>query len=641
MSLVAWYPLQGDTLNYGSAVDLNPSAESPLFEDANHSSPLGTSLYTGKLTLSSEQWSKILGNTTSIAMWIYVREDGDYSSGTPFFGTNGMTAPNNRKFTMFHYPAKTALHCSWQNDSSNSTYWSCVHENFFEEGNWTHLAIVQDATKGKISVYRNGRVYEETTVQGLSSMSIKSFAEAPLRNQINYQNTADIRIYNHALSACEVKQIYQTLAVHLSPTSCVGATKNFFDWNSDISSSAEYPGQTGWSGSRSYDGSDNSWLLTATGGWRYFYWAVPTSLVGKTVTFSFDYNIVDSTNMSTGYDKLKVYDTTTPGYGGSTNKELSVNQKGQWVHDFLKVSSCKEYIGFLVRGTDGTGKNYSVKVRNLKMANNDWDTVYSPYGELNLDYANGGFAPLRFAGDTTPTPTNSTPVGSVGLNFASGQRLLFENWNKYFPANPFTIAFWVNPSANGTRNIYLGGYPDGTVLNIERTAENYLRVYYNNSSPNWVSKLKIEANQWTHVAITKDASGTVTCYKNGEQIDSNSDSKFAAKPVAGNENWGIGSDFRSGWNDVQFVGDLADFRIYGTCLDADDVKGLATVAARFSDKGDIFAVEFDETSGKFGLEATHKVDTTGSFYEGNSLMRIQTASVLDGPPIYLREIIEI
>lgn len=65
-------------------------------------------------------------------MWIYTRDDGSYSAGVPFFGMSGMTAPNNRKFSMFHYSTKTNLHCSWQNDDSNSTYWSCHYTDFFE-----------------------------------------------------------------------------------------------------------------------------------------------------------------------------------------------------------------------------------------------------------------------------------------------------------------------------------------------------------------------------------------------------------------------------------------------------------------------------------------------------------------------------
>lgn len=109
MSLICWWPLNGDTKNYGTlGGEVEVAASSPVYT----SGKIGQALYTGTLSLTAEQWKKIIGNTISIAMWIYTREDGSYSAGVPFFGMSGMSAPNNRKFSMFHYPVKTTLHCS-------------------------------------------------------------------------------------------------------------------------------------------------------------------------------------------------------------------------------------------------------------------------------------------------------------------------------------------------------------------------------------------------------------------------------------------------------------------------------------------------------------------------------------------------
>jgi hypothetical protein len=117
MSLVVWYPLQGDTLNRGTlGAELNPTASGVTYEVGI----LGQSLHQGSLVQTAAQAKKWIGNTVTIAMWVYIRPDGTWSNGAPFFcGSNSMTAPYNRKFSIFCYDgttdgsAKTSLHCSW------------------------------------------------------------------------------------------------------------------------------------------------------------------------------------------------------------------------------------------------------------------------------------------------------------------------------------------------------------------------------------------------------------------------------------------------------------------------------------------------------------------------------------------------
>lgn len=211
MSLVAWYPLNGNSKNYGAwGSTLQPTESSVVYID---SGKIGKAMHTGSLTLSQSQMESWIGNTVSIAMWIYVKNDGSFSVGTPFFGYGNMTAPYNRKFSMFHYPNKNDFHCSWQNDSSDETYWGCTYSNFFPTDTWTHICLVQDGKNNKVYVYKNGDLYSESNVSGLSSMNITKSYGAPLRNSINYQLTNDIRIYNHALSKKEVKEIYKTILV--------------------------------------------------------------------------------------------------------------------------------------------------------------------------------------------------------------------------------------------------------------------------------------------------------------------------------------------------------------------------------------------------------------------------------------------
>lgn len=673
MSLVAWYPLINDTRNHSGVSGLDPKEGSPVFEDANHTSPLGNSFYTGKLTLTSAQWAKIFpGNDVSIAMWVYTRADGTYSSGIPFMGNGNMTAPYNRKYAMFHYPDKTSFHLSWQNDDSSGTYYARRWSNFFEEGKWTHVAAVQDAAKGVITVYRNGEVYQSTdsnnpnpsTVSGLSSMSKKAFSEAPLRNSIDYQNICDMRFYDHALTASEVKRIYQTLVIHLSPTSLHG-----MGGDNRLDQTVE-PIGVGWTGGISaWKDSEKAWYLTADKGWTYFYWNVPTALQGEKIYFSFDYQIVDrtnlKTNMGTNQTALWVQDAATPAYDGTHRKYLSTDARTQmdWEHAYIEIDSCQAYIGFVVRGFDtpvSDGAVYTVKFRNLFLTYNSkylWDRCYSEYGVAPLDdpeFANCGIlSDIRFdfldpdllLTDFCYYPTPQYSVGVANWDFENCPENRFNNWNHYFHCNPFTVAFWVLPfeSENfNDRNIFLGSYDgSGDCFNIEKTAGKKVRVYYS-GNPDWTcNNATLPDNTMTHVAITRDGSGTLRCYINGELKGTDTNANWTRVYEVDKQYYGIGRDFSSEWANVCLQGGLNDFRIYATCLSEDDIKNLYSVAARIMEDGSIEVIEFIETDDAVGLTNTHILKTNGEFYEGTFAKIAKRSVASGGDLIYATELIEI
>lgn len=74
--------------------------------------------------------------------------------------------------------------------------------------------MVQDAAKNTITVYRNGEQYSKSTVTGLSSMNFKEAGTAPIRANIDYQHINDIRIYNHALTIKEIKELNKAIVCH-------------------------------------------------------------------------------------------------------------------------------------------------------------------------------------------------------------------------------------------------------------------------------------------------------------------------------------------------------------------------------------------------------------------------------------------
>ena len=66
MSLIHWWPLNGDTKNYGTSGELVTESNVTYT-----SGKIGQSMYKGKLNFTAEQWKNTISNTISIAMWIY------------------------------------------------------------------------------------------------------------------------------------------------------------------------------------------------------------------------------------------------------------------------------------------------------------------------------------------------------------------------------------------------------------------------------------------------------------------------------------------------------------------------------------------------------------------------------------------
>ena len=103
MSLIHWWPLNGNTTDLG----ISPCTVSgtPSFA-AN--GKIGKCLSGGTLTMPAAATAQVFNkDTVSVCFWLY-----NGGSAGCIFGTEGMTAPNNRRFTLFQYPTTNDLHWS-------------------------------------------------------------------------------------------------------------------------------------------------------------------------------------------------------------------------------------------------------------------------------------------------------------------------------------------------------------------------------------------------------------------------------------------------------------------------------------------------------------------------------------------------
>ena len=125
------------------------------------------------------------------------------------FGNGGMSANNNRKFAIFQYPTVNDLHLSWMNDTGNNTFIAAILTGCFPNNIWTHCAITYENPICK--VYINGEVKAE--YNGVSNSSTFAYS-TPLIYNSSGRLLNDFRIYDHCLSAKEVKEISKGLVLH-------------------------------------------------------------------------------------------------------------------------------------------------------------------------------------------------------------------------------------------------------------------------------------------------------------------------------------------------------------------------------------------------------------------------------------------
>ena len=242
MSLQVWLPLNGDLRNQG-LLDLDYTIITSL--TYTNDGKIGKALSGGAIKMSADNTASVLNNQEfSFACWIYVNsEAGSTTNRAMLFGNEGMTAPNNRKFSIFQYPSCNDLHISWQNNE-NTISVSKVWSDCFPSYKWTHLAVTYK--NPNITIYINGgKKAELTYVSNSSSFSNETrlFAHSP--NNCRYLN--DYRVYNHCISPREVKEISKGLILHMPLASPGG--ENMIDNSMPTSLTGWGRAGTGWSNS--------------------------------------------------------------------------------------------------------------------------------------------------------------------------------------------------------------------------------------------------------------------------------------------------------------------------------------------------------------------------------------------------------
>ena len=205
MSLKVWLPLNGDLQNQGLTLLPNTSVNTFTY----------TSGKIGQCATGRVAWhlnEEILGNTWSVAMWI--------KPGSLGANNNVLFCKNNTSSTdchiYFSIISTTQLNLGVNGPSSSVT----ATGQTFTTDTWYHVAATYDGAIA--TIYLNGRELKHGTVTtacptGRLNININGRSTNAANTNTTGNITCsfnDFRLYDHCLSAAEVKEIAQGLVLH-------------------------------------------------------------------------------------------------------------------------------------------------------------------------------------------------------------------------------------------------------------------------------------------------------------------------------------------------------------------------------------------------------------------------------------------
>lgn len=602
MSLRVWLPLNGKIENQGLSNHNFIINKEPVFIN---NGKIGQAMSTGQITMPAEMTASILNNNEfSFACWIYVNAaTGDTNNRAMLFGNGGMTPPNNRKFSIFQYPTCNDLHLSWQNDTSG-TFCGSVWAGYFPSYEWTHVAITYQNPVG--TIYING--IKKANFNGTSnsaSFEYDTCLFANIPNQARYLN--DYRIYDHALSEKEVREIYKSLVLHykLNDTNHKFYGDNIMP-NSNLmqlGSSSASIGRWRTAGTSNMTrkrvliekdiyGFENSGIQVANDASCYGIDSFP--LKGNTI-----YRISMKARKISGegdaFAGFVVYNISDEIDGSHIKIDKSYRVTpltNEWTDCWYIIKTNANatrniYIGITTGDTEVTTQMCQVKIQEV------YEIGDSTVVEDCSGYRNNGTIVGTIATSIDTPRYDQSSVFNGSSYIAIGSQLY--NMRDEMTVNLWCKKDWTQNTGAPFSSVQSGGFGwqcNGTNYKFHcgtgETSNSYVVT---------ILTLNSLSEGWHMLSATYDGFSLVT-YIDGELISTVT--KYSTKtPIYYNRNSGmfIGAEsaghlMTSGTD--RFIGNISDVRVYATALTAEDIKELYQTSATIDENGNMYARELVE-----------------------------------------------
>lgn len=573
MSLIAWYPLNGDTKDYSgnnlhltnneATVDVNGKIGSCYLTNQSNKQYLNVTSSIITDALSN-------GNDFTVCFWQKV-------NSCQYAVMNiscGNTSATDR---MLHIGMRSAnvVSMGFYGDDLNGTF-------SFSPDKWYHITAVYE--KGYQKIYVNGKL--------INSRKSTNYLIVNGRFNIgSYSNTTttafynDVRIYNEALTTKQIKEISQAKICHYTfNEELYENTVNLYNNKNQIGS----------------NGPKIEWENTYA-----FKFEIQENTTYAGVVFNSDLTLKPLTTYTLSYKFKKIEGSLTQirghvetGYFDLLSTKLNGKENYYHYHNGIELNDSFDthYIEVTFRTKEdvtsmnkiyiqpNAKKNEYVKVRvwDVQVEEKDHATPFttSSRSQVLKDISGYGYD-MNTYNEYSPiwnqdNSNNKIKGYSTLLNKAS----YYYNNFKYKYLDAFTFSCWVKTTDNEA--FCLIGFPHGNNASISLAINNSGRISLHSyfSTPNanndkWYagSTTAINDDKWHLVTVTYDGT-TAKSYIDGKyEASSTITFDFTREPVKDLAINMISSNL-GGVETRRFEGSISDVRVYATALSAEDIKLL-------------------------------------------------------------------
>lgn len=594
MSLLVWLPLNGDLNNQGLS--------NAAFAQYNSTGGLGIN-NSGKISQNCYERTSITNNAyrsninfsfaedISMCCWAYV-------SSTSGDSANGLITNHNHVngsgfgITVKHISATDyRISCSAGKSGDDRVYHSWYGTTNIK-GAWHHLALTYKRSTGDIQLYVDGvcekvRAGYLDAAIGSNPFDLFNWSTGNI-SSTNYRPLCklnDVRLYDHCLSAKEVKEISKGLVCHLPLNGGEGGVNLIKGIAERTATSA---GVVASGDSLTYDSS----LLPLN------------SLIGRTFTFTYDYSVEGTKkNNATGdISKDRFGAHLTLNYKDSTGAAktaypgagyLEVSGTGRAVQTYTCSSTWTEItsLTIAVQGFNqpASGNNNTWYIKNFKIEVGNADTGYSinpnTLGTSVKLTDCSGYGHHGIPSVLPPSYRKDTTRYNASYDFVGGKKVLISNLPTSGLANSYTISWWAK--AWSFSDTMFWGFSDGNRLNYYKglycnTGDGSNNPYQNNGTTITVPTTDV----WHYYTMVGNGSTTLL-YLDGNLYGTALNYRSITGSSIYLNGWGSSSSYN-------FNGYMSDFRIYATALSASDIKELYQIPISVDKSGNAFAIKFTE-----------------------------------------------
>lgn len=619
MSLVAWFPLNGNINNNGLSGTITTGTPSYNTGKINAQAlSLSTKVsgtipeLVGAKTWSISFWCLINADDTLSGDWVDIlgvhdRKSDDSATGEFRWETCYGSQKNNVAIGQYDNTVYATM-------TTNGAALTAT------KGGWHFCAAVTDFEKGVVSIYLDSTL--KYTKVHAGGWLLGDFWLGQ-NNAVN-GSIQDVRFYNHALSKKEVLELNKGLIMHL-PLDWGGnpnMIKNSYTWmGKNLGSS------NGASETRIYtktmledDTAPCKWVLkcqvqnagsSQLGGCGVYYGysaqglALTDLIENETYTYSF-WAKSDS-GVSSGLGSGSICESQTKlsdtGFGALNSNWRKHTVTFTWTKT-TKLTAC-------FYTTVPAGTTIDFEVCGIKLEKGSKATPYIPNVEETA-YINDSYSTkylqdcsgynYTVSGYGSNNTSCISPKGSSGTNCGSGSCIVLGKTCKI--QYPMSFAFWFNTSDLNNSNNRLISCTEGGGWNIELNG-NYLCWTTGTGTSSNAYKYCISTKTytelqgaWHHVACTYDGLKS-QIYIDGE-LSKETTHFTTATPLYYNANNGVflaaeaGGSATNPGTTYTTETKLADFRMYATVITADDIKELYQVGMQIDKSGNIYCNELVE-----------------------------------------------